>query len=146
MLFLVKDPRNGFAVFTPDDPRNYGVAEGVEVNVALEEDDPNPGLWMDAEQPPDRVVGVHPGDPRRHRVFRSARDRAAAGFLAVGGKLVYVSTLGKYPFAATLSRARCRNPTCERPATRFVAAGGVRAPYCDEHAPRGARHFKTLPA
>jgi hypothetical protein len=143
MMFLVTDQRKGHAVFTLDDPRDYGVVEGVEADIILEEDDPQPGLWMDGEEAPARVLGVDPHDHRRHRVFRTQRERIAAGFKLVGGvvAVVVVSTLAKYRFAGALPRAAC-SAGCGQPATHFAG----RNPYCEQHAPRRAHRFKTLPA
>jgi hypothetical protein len=90
-MFLVRDPRYNFLVFTHEDPRTDGYLGAVESDVTLH----YPLAvheWPDGARCPEIVVGVRGPNRKEYRVFRFDEDRRHAGYDRVPGTpLVYHS-------------------------------------------------------
>jgi len=90
-MFLVRDPRTNFLVYTREDPRADGYLGAVESGVTL--DYPlEVHEWPDGAPRPEIVVGVRGPDRKEHRVFRFDEDRRRAGYERIPGTpLVFLS-------------------------------------------------------
>lgn len=83
-MFLVRDPRTNFLIFTHEDPRTDGYLGAVESDVALQYP-LDVHEWPDGARRPEIAVGVGGPDRKEYRVFRFDEDRRRAGYERVHG-------------------------------------------------------------
>jgi len=97
-MFLVKHKLYGttYLVFTWEDPRKDGFAGPVDEDVELEYDMVAVHRWPEGGKRPEKHTGRDPTNPRRYKVFRSADECRAEGYITVPGDTVVFGSWSDY--------------------------------------------------
>ena len=97
-MFLVKDTLYGttYLVFTWKDPRQDGFTGQVDEDVELDYDMEAVHRWPEGGKRPAKCTGRDPNNPKRYKVFRSADDCKAEGYVAIPGDTVVFGSWADY--------------------------------------------------